>query len=626
MKTYQIVWVQNRKELIWFGLIAFLGIITRLVFNLVFPPQPVSDFLSILDFARKFTHDIFATAAPHWKLLNPGTSFFLAPFLQLYPASPEVVARSLTAVLTGLLPLIPFLVWKGVFSLRARVFTALLLALYPAQIIFSGVVAQDNWVLLPTAALGALAVRVAALKSPGRPVWAAVLFVTAFFIRQEMLAALLPVYLVVMAGCQKSQYIKNIATGVLTTALLLGLLVTQRGMATGRFSLTTSHFGHSILGAYAPGAEMSWLDPGIFVAARAPDLFENNRYKEQVFNLILNELRLRPVYHMVRILFSPFLHLKSMEYHVAYWGLTAPGVLAAERQQAASIFVNQILPKLAYFSDIVHIIFLAALALVLFERKYFYTLAPLAAIILKLGLHAVIVSQPRYYFTVYVLEVLVVGSLLDELVSRLSLPNPFTNHSLKTFIRQSTYTYLIIGATVWFGISQAASYVHHYIIRADENTQPIYQFPASLPAAEIRCTVTEGRLRYFQPGSQSQPARVLLDFLKADPDPGSRVVLTCKMSVQAAQTILMRIQDNYPNGDLPNRIIQIVTINGREVYQHDLAAEPGAGWHDLPLDGSPDGTPLDIQVTLLAQNPDSGWTWGRAALTEVQFTQSQPGK
>lgn len=617
---------QEQQELTWFALITFLGVISRLVFNLVFPSQPVSDFLRILNFAKAFAGDFFAVASPHWGSLNPGVSIFLAPFLHLYPASPEVVARSLTAVLTGLMPLVPFLLWKGVFSLRSRVVTALLLALYPAQIIFSGVVAQDNWVLLPTAALGALAVRGVALKSPGHPLWASVLYVTGIFMRQEMLAALLPLYLVVMAGFQKRQITQNIAKGVLVTGLLLSLLVIQRGVATGRFSLTTAHLGGSILGAYAPGAEMSWLDPKILVAIRAPDLIENSRYNEHAIDLVLNELRLRPGYHMVRIFFSPFFHIKNMEFEAAYWGLTAPGVLTTERQQAAGWFVNHLLPRLGYFSYAVHVLFLATLALAIFERKFAYVLPPLAAIILKLGFHALIVSQSRYYFTVYVLEVLIIGSLLDELLARLYLPNPFSNRSLKALLLRSAYTYLAVGLIGGVGLTLAATWARNYIIRADENFQPIYQFPASLPAAEIRCAVTEGRLLDFQPGSQTQPSRILMDFRQADPAPGSQVLLTCKTSAQAAQPILMRIKDNYPNGDFPNRIVQIVTINGEEVYRHDLAADPGAGWHDLPLDGYPDGTALEIQVTLLAPNPNSGWKWGRAALTEVQFTQIQPVK
>lgn len=621
IKNFQNAGQQHRLELTWFGLVAFFGVFSRLVFILVFPPQPVSDFFYILDFAQQFTRHVFAEGATAWQLFSPGTSFFLSLFLRLFPFPPEIVARNLTAVLTGLLPLIPFLLWKDVFSLRARVVTALLLALYPAQIIFSGVVAQDNWVLLPTVALGALAVRVVALKSSGSPFWAAALLVSAFFIRQEMLAVLLPVCLVVMAGCEKRQVIKNIAKGALITALLLGLLVLQRGAATGRFSLTTAHLGGSILGSYVPGAEMSWLDPRVLVAARAPELLENDRYKERASDLVWNEFLLRPGYHTVRVLFSPFLHIIGMENGSAYWGLTAPGALTDDRRPAALFFVERFLPGLRYFSHIVHILFLASLFFIILERKFAYTVALLAAIALKMGFHALIVSQARYFLVVYVLEVLIIGSLLDHLLSRRYFASSFfSNRSLKTLNFRNGFTYLALGLIAFVGIHQSTKYAENYLIRADENIRVTYQFPVPVSKTEIHCQVSAGRLLYFQHGNSSRPGKIVMDFRQADPAPGSHVVLTCKTSVQATQPILMRIQDNYPTGNLPGRIIQVVTINAEEVYRHDIAATPGAGWHDIPLDGYPAGTPLEIQVTLLAENPDFGWAWGRAAITEVQFT------
>lgn len=624
-RNYQPTREQHHPELFWFGLVALLGVLTRLVFILVFPTQPISDFLFILNFARVLAQDVLAPGSPMWQILGPGTSFFLSLFLRVLPFPPEVVARSLTATLTGLLPLLPFLLWKGVFSLRARVVAALLLALYPAQIIFSGVVAQDNWVLLPVTALGALAVRVVALKSSGHPVWAAVLFAAGFFIRQEMLFVLLPLGLVTMAGCSKSHRLANLLKGTLITVILIGMLVLQRGAATGEYRLTTSHLDDSLLGSYAPSAEMSWLDPRVLVAARAPDLLENDRYKQQAFDLVINEIFLRPGYHAVRILFSPFFHILNLELASAYWGLTAPGVLAGERQAAAQFLVTHTLPHAVYFSYIVHVLFLAGLFFTFLERKWAGAVSLLAAIVLKLGFHALIVSQSRYFLTVYVLEVLLIGSLLDDLLSRqYAIAHLFSANGLKNISYRNVISYLGLGLIATLGIHQSTRLAENYLIRADENTQVTYQFPASLPAAEIGCQMTEGRLLFFRTGSQTSPGMIKMDFLKADPEPGSRVVLTCKVTTNTAHPLRMRIQDTYPNGNYPNRILQVVTINAAEVYRRDIADMPGAGWHDIPLDTHPDGTPLEIQVIILAPEPDAGWQWGRAALTEVQFTPMQP--
>jgi hypothetical protein len=153
-----------KKSIIWREFlvlitILFLSLTLRLAFISVFPTIPVSDFHVIVSFAKVFAEDFFARGHPGWGSINPGLPFFLSFLLRIIPAQAELVARWTTALLTGSLPLIPFLVWRGVFPLPARSISALLLAVWPAQIIFSGVIAQDNWVLFPTIFLVSLAVR-----------------------------------------------------------------------------------------------------------------------------------------------------------------------------------------------------------------------------------------------------------------------------------------------------------------------------------------------------------------------------------------------------------------------------------------------------------------------------------
>ena len=63
------------------------------------------------------------------------------------PTAPRRRRASRPPSVTGLTPLLPFLLWRPILTFRWRMAAGLALALWPGQIFFSGVVAQDNWVL-----------------------------------------------------------------------------------------------------------------------------------------------------------------------------------------------------------------------------------------------------------------------------------------------------------------------------------------------------------------------------------------------------------------------------------------------------------------------------------------------
>ena len=105
----------KKQELLWFGLILLVGLLPRLIFITIFPTRPVSDFLNLLYFANQFRDNIFAKSSELWNFLNPGASFIVSIFIRFLPLSPKLVARTLTAICISLLPIFPFLVWKGVF-------------------------------------------------------------------------------------------------------------------------------------------------------------------------------------------------------------------------------------------------------------------------------------------------------------------------------------------------------------------------------------------------------------------------------------------------------------------------------------------------------------------------------
>ena len=150
----------------------------------VFPVRPVSDFEGLVALARLMRDVSWTAPSWRWIYFSPGLPLTLSLVLRLFPGPPEDVARLATAVVCGLVPLLPFALWRGVVSFRVRLLAGVLLALWPGQVFFSGVVAQDNWVLPPTVALACLAARALLAGGRGRPVLAGLLYALAAAMRQ----------------------------------------------------------------------------------------------------------------------------------------------------------------------------------------------------------------------------------------------------------------------------------------------------------------------------------------------------------------------------------------------------------------------------------------------------------
>ena len=132
--------------------------------------------------------------------------------------------------------LLPFLIWRHVLSYHWRVVAGGLLALWPGQVFVSGVVLQDNWVLIPTIALACLAVR--RLRDPaarGRPLTSALLYGAGLGIRQEMAIVLIPLALVAgtsPAGSGSRR--RDLARFGIPVVVILLALAAQRRLATGK--------------------------------------------------------------------------------------------------------------------------------------------------------------------------------------------------------------------------------------------------------------------------------------------------------------------------------------------------------------------------------------------------------
>jgi len=449
----------------FFGLIVIIltGVLPRLLFIILFPTQPISDFKGLVDFAIAIRDSIFAKGAWYWEFFNPGLPTMLSVILRVFPDSPETTARWATAVLTGFVPLLPYVIWRGVLSLRVRVLAGLFLALWPGQIFFSGVVAQDNWVILPTVALSALAVRSLMARDGGHPIWSAVLFVSGTFIRQEMVIALLPVALAsagLGAGCKR--LIRYLLLWVAAVLLLFLLIAGQRAAATGRFSLMTDHGGKTILGAYVPGAGLDyWADPSPYIASIDPSLLrDKKRLKEESYRLALKEALRRPKFHLVRIVSGVLNNLGRPDPSNFYWSLSAPNVLSLEDQQRGDLLMKRTSPFLNSYILIVHAVFLASFFSGVLRCNW-PILIITGTILLKIFIHAVIVAQPRYFMPVIALEWLVIALFIDYAIKGKK-------------IAQSVLT--IAGAAVVIFLLAMVSYkAQAYILTHDEIIQKIYR-------------------------------------------------------------------------------------------------------------------------------------------------------
>jgi hypothetical protein len=412
-----------RGEFTWLSLILILGLAPRLLFVISFPTIPFSDFHHLLDFALLFRDDWLARGAWHWDYFSPGLPLGLAVILRFAGGSPEAAGRWSTAFVTGLVPLLPYLAWRGVFPARTRILAALLLALWPAQILFSSVLAQDNWILFPAVGVTVLAVRALVLEKEGSsPVLAALLYGLAGAIRQEMIVVLLPAAVIAILGRGGRHRVRSLLLGAALIGILFAGLVIQRGLATGSYTFRSEHAGKAMLGAYVPGAGLGWIDPIPYVKSRHPELTEredlNRKLAEEGAQMAWDEFTERPRFHLTRMVGSMLTHLLANDGDLVWWSLGG-GMLPPGRQAGADRLFETAVPLLRIHRLVVHMLFAASLFFCLRDRSLLLWISPLlVTIALKAGVHAVLVSQPRYYLVVLALELLVISVAAASMVTR----------------------------------------------------------------------------------------------------------------------------------------------------------------------------------------------------------------
>jgi hypothetical protein len=580
-----------------------LGLLPRLALVTAFPTLPVSDFQSILGLAVAMRDTSWTVPDGRWEFFSPGLPVLLSILLRIFPGSPEAMARLSTAVACGLVPLLPFALWRGVLPLWVRTLAGGLLALWPGQVLFSGVIAQDNWVLVPAVVLGALAARSLLARDGGYPVPAGLLYGLGVAIRQEMLVALFPL-LLAAGGLGDAAGRRPRRLALLATATLLPLLAlaTHRSLATGRFALNSRHGGLSMLGSFVPGAsEDNWADPVPFIAAVEPGLLADRRKMEEAgFRLALAEALRRPRFHVLRILASTAHLALHGEGDNLYWSLTSPDVQPTGRRERARGLAMGATKPLAIELGILQGLFLAALLSGVVRRNW-AILAIAGAVLLKIALHAVVVAQGRYLLAATALEILAIALGAWE-----------ASRSRSRWVPAA----LAIGTVGALALAWASPRLDGAVQKRDTDFQRFYRFSIGGPAGSLDCGIARGRLVRLIGGVAT------LEPFHRDPAPGEIAAADCELVSSTATSWTLRLHDAYAPGGFPGRMLQRVLVDGREALSHDLSEPPGEGWLEIPLGSPAPGVRKPVRIEILAVQPDPGASWGRAASTRFQLVTS----
>lgn len=589
-------------------LLLVLGVGARILFAYLFPTRPVSDFRGIIDFALDLRDKSLFVPGYYWDVFNLGPPFALSLVLRVFRGDPEAVARYTTAVWCGLMPLFPFLFWRRVLPLWVRVTGAVLLALWPGQVFFSGVVAQDNWTLVPSVALACLAVKALLdpeRRSPALAMSAGLVYALAVTMRQEMLFVLVPT-LVAAAGFTSRQgwRPRNVAACGLAIGLPFLALALQREKATGHFALSSGHAGFTLLGTVVPGAtDIGWVDPVSFIASVEPDLArDRHRMFAEAKRLAWDEVLRRPGFQVLRAVTQAIRYPFRGETEILYWSVFAPEVLPpshAARGVALFLWAGRSL-KVELIG--IYGLFLAALGLGLARRNWAILVLSMS-VFLKIGLHAVLVSAGRFFLPATGIA-LMVGTLGLWEISR----SPGWRRGWKI---------LALGGAAALGLFLLSRPLYSRVRQLDSvEEQRTYRFLLTSweHPGELRCQVRRGRLTALGDGA------AVLETLRVDPLSGDKAVAECTLTqIGPPVPLKIEVMDGYAGGGFPGRMIQRVTVEGEKTVSHDVAAVPWTGWWASPAVELGGGASRKITVEVEALAPDGGMGWGPAAGTRFRL-------
>jgi hypothetical protein len=608
--------VSQFRERAAFLLLLIAGIAPRLALISRFPAIPVSDFHDLVVFGLSLRDHGLLTQVWFWEYLSPGLPLILCGLFHIFSGmDPEAVARVATALVCGTVPVLPFLIWRGVLPMWVRVLAAAALAFWPGQILFSGVVAQDNWVLAPSVALASLAVRALVAGKGVRPVTAGLLYAAGVIVRQEMLVALFPLFLAA-AGVRLRAGGRRLLAAGLAAGLPLLALATYRMAATGRFALNSVHAGSAILSSYIPGAAANaYADPYPYTASVRPDLLRDRKaFFAQAGRLALDEALRRPGFQAAKIASWVCTFAVGGESSGLYWSLGADALPEAARRSGAALaaFAG---PRLRYELAVIQGLFLAALLLAI-QRRSLPILVLASAVLLKYAFHAVTAIQGRYFLAATALELLAIALAVYEIRilprGRLRLVVPA----------------LAAGAACGAALLMFTPRLAAYVVSRDTDEQRTYRFVVEPRdgGAELACTMSQGRLMFLArdktlpPSLHGRIVSAAVRTWEVDPAPGAAASARCELTgTGESRPLALQVLDPYAAGGLPGRMVQRVEVDGVEVYLHDIAKDPGSGWADIPLGQVEKGTKKKVVVEVKAVRPDPGAAWGEAARTTFRL-------
>jgi len=602
--------VKRSRETAAFLLLLILGLAPRLAFISKFPTIPYSDFLTLVSFGEMLHHDGIFTNGWYWELFNPGLPVVLSVLFRIFHGDPGSVARLATAFACGLLPLPPFLIWRGVFPLWVRLLAGAALAFWPGQILFSGAVAQDNWVLLPVIALASLAVRSLSSGHRGRPVIAGLLLAAGVAFRQEMLIVLFPLFLAAAGVTWRSGW-RRMAAAALALGLPLLAMAAYRGVVTGRYTLSTEHSGLAILGAYIPGATVNgWSDPYPYIASVRPDLLhDHKKLLSQASMLAFQEVLRRPKFQAIRILQEMWSYSVTGEAGSLYWCLGAPEALPPNLHAEGLALDEGAKRFLRYEMAGIQGLFLAALIVGLGRRSTPILLLA-SAVLLKFAIHAAIAAQARYFYPATAMEILTIVMAVYEIAK------PPLNRLMLG---------VACGACMVFTLTLLLFRLplEMYVRSHDTDEPRTYHFPVETAGhdATLDCVVNHGLL--YSLNVTGWPPTAAIRTLQADPPWGDSATAVCDLTATGEpRPLTLQVLDSYAPGGFPNRMVQRVEIDGVEVYLHDIAKDPGSGWASFPLGMVGPGTKRKVVIEVKAVEPDAGPGWGNAGVTTFQLSRN----
>lgn len=574
------------------------GVLLRAGLAATYPPVPVSDFKRVVDFAADIAQHGPFVDVWHWTLLSAGTSTLLSPFIALLPGDRESVALVVTMLAMCAVPLIPLLMLRGTIPDAALALVTCVIALHPALILFSGVVAQDNWVQLPAVALTCLAMRNCLRSTKGSPILAAILWGLCIFIRQEMLLALLPLAVASAIPACRSRS-RRLAIFALAAACMLALIGGQRYLATGRFAITSEHAGASLLGSYIPGSGFGWIPFESYVATVAPDLADNpDRLAREAGRLVREEVRKRPWFHIKRRIGALVHAATGADGTLAYWSLSSQAQHET-RSAGAARLARWMGPWVQAGMILTHALFAAAMLVAMWSRNRPLLILGLA-IALKLGIHLVFPSQARFLLAIIPMEAIAAG---------IAIAVAWSN-------TRAMFAAGLAAAAAGCALTLLASASREWQAELARSDPPVPMSRATLRSNHTltRCRLLSGRL------VDSSASSVSIMVSHPDPDPGDTARISCRVTSRSPGILRLEVNDPYAPGGFPDRMRQVVRIDDAVVYQHDIADKAGSGWWGISL---PPARDSGFEVSVEALRPDRGPAWGSAAITRIRLVERQ---